>query len=72
MTSNYRSFSFETTFDSGPLAIFGQKQLEDTSEIEWEKSFEMNRCTWVGLVSKSNTLRPSFKSLIPAYLWTVT
>ena len=67
-----RCFSKETTFDSGPVAIFGQKQLEDTSEIEWEKSSEKNRTTWVGLVVEFEHLALKLESLIPAYLWTVT
>ena len=63
MTSNPTGFSKETTFDSGPLSIFGQKQLEDTSEIEWEKSFEPNRTTWARLIlmltSSTNPWRKS-------------
>ena len=49
MTFNHRGFSKETTFDSGPLAISGQKQLEDTSEIEWRIFYFEDRTTWVRL-----------------------
>ena len=47
MTFKHRGFSKETTFDSGPLAISGQKQLEDTSQIEWRIFYFDDRATWV-------------------------
>ena len=49
MTFNHRGFSKETTFDSGPLAISGQKQLEETSEFEWRIFYFDDRATWVRL-----------------------